>query len=321
MSTQIFPSLPGLGWSVKRTPQWKTRVQESISGKETRIADWSFPRWQWELTFEFLRQAGANQQAQSFAGQTYSEFQLLAGFFNARQGMFDSFLYQDADDNAVTGQQFGTGDGTTTVFQLARAFGGFVEPILAPNSIANLYLAGAPIPSGGLLPPAAPALSQGTGGSLAAATYFAKITYVTASGETPPSPETSLAIAASNVLQVASPAAETGAIGYNVYAGTSAGGETLQNTSPIAIGVPWAEPTSGLVAGATPPLTNNTGWSLNAANGQITFSGAPLAGTAISADFSYFFRCRFVEDTMDFEKFMAALYSAKSVKFISLKGA
>ena len=83
MSTQLFPTLAGLGWSVKRRPVWSTRKQEAISGKRTHLADWSFPRWSWELTFEFLRQAGANQQAASFAGGTYGEFAALAGFFNS----------------------------------------------------------------------------------------------------------------------------------------------------------------------------------------------------------------------------------------------
>src|SRR5690349_2200264 len=105
MSTQTFPSLTGLGWSVKRTPLWKSRVQEAISGKATYLADWSFPKWQWEITFEFLRHAGTNQQVTNFQGQTYNEFQSLAGFFDSRQGKFDSSLYQDPDDNSSGADQ------------------------------------------------------------------------------------------------------------------------------------------------------------------------------------------------------------------------
>ena len=137
MSTQVFPSLPLIGWPVIRTPVWKSRVQESVSGKRTRIADWSFPRWRWELTFEGLRQG-------SLAGAAYTELAQLAGFLNSRQGMFDSFLYEDGDDKAVTGQVIGTGDGSNTLFQLVRAFGGFVEPILAPNAVTAVKLNGTP---------------------------------------------------------------------------------------------------------------------------------------------------------------------------------
>lgn len=135
MSNQVFPAFAGLGWSVTRTPSWKTRVQTSISGKETRIADWSYPRWQWDLTYDFLLQGTLNSQ-------TRADFANLAGFFNARQGMWDSFLYQDSDDNAVTGQVIGTGDGITATFQLIRTFGNFIEPVTAPNSVSSIYLGG-----------------------------------------------------------------------------------------------------------------------------------------------------------------------------------
>ena len=198
MSNTIFPALAGLGWTVKRTPLWKTRVQESISGKEVRIADWSFPRWQWQLAYEFLR-----------GDASHAEFQSLAGFFNQRQGMFDSFLYQDADDNAVMGQQLGIGDGAATAFQLVRPLGGFIEPIIAPNVVSSVYLAG--------------------------------------------------------VVQAPS------------------------------------------------------SYSVNAATGILTFTAAPGSGVAVAADFSFYFRCRFLEDSMDFEKFMRLLWQAKKVGFISLK--
>ena len=130
MSTAILPSLVGLGFDVVRTPQWDTVVQESLSGKETRIARQTYPRWKWELSYNILRSG------------SYGELQQLAGFFNSRQGKFDSFLYQDADDNSVTGQQIAVGDGVTTSFQLVRSFGGFVEPMLAPNVVSNVYING-----------------------------------------------------------------------------------------------------------------------------------------------------------------------------------
>lgn len=132
MSTQVLPSLLGLGFPVTRAPVFATRVQTSISGKEVRIADQVYPRYKWTVDFNFLR---ANALA---------EFQSLIGFFNARQGQFDTFLYQDATDNAVTAQVIGTGDGSTQAFQLISTFGGYVQPILAPNTggTINIYLNG-----------------------------------------------------------------------------------------------------------------------------------------------------------------------------------
>lgn len=135
MSNAIFPALVGLGWNVAREPVWQTRRRRAVSGKELRIADWSYPIWRWRLAYDVLRSDAVNL-----------EWQTLAAFFNARQGGFDSFLYADADDNAVTDQAIGTGDGATAIFQLVRTLTGigasFVEPIIAPNVVTNVKING-----------------------------------------------------------------------------------------------------------------------------------------------------------------------------------
>jgi hypothetical protein len=117
-------------------------------------------------------------------------------------------------------------------------------------------LLGAPSQAGTAPPVAAPVLSKVAGGTLAATTYFVRATYVTASGETAASLESSLAVAANNLLQVASPPIDilSAAIGWNVYVSTSAGAETLQNGgTPIAIGTAWTEPLSSAIVGAALP--------------------------------------------------------------------
>ncbi len=217
MSSAVFPALIGQGWSVTREPLWQTRVQQSISGKETRLADWSYPRWEWGLTYDVLRQG-------AIGGAVYAEFAQLAGFFNARQGQFDTFLYEDADDNAVAGQAIAIGDGTTSVFQLVRSFGNFIEPILAPNVGANVYLNGV---------------------------------------------------------------AQTPETAWNM---TGWGGTFL-------IG----------------------GGASTEAVGSLNFLTAPASGVSITADFSYYFPCRFGVDNLSFEKFMAALYALKKITFRSVK--
>lgn len=110
--------------------------------------------------------------------------------------------------------------------------------------------------------PAAPVLSQVTGGALGGATYFAKVTLVSPSGETTLSTEASLAVAAGGLLQVGAPAAAGNAIGWNLYAATSSGAEVLQNAAPLALGTGWTEPATGLVSGASPPSVNTTGWDV-----------------------------------------------------------
>jgi uncharacterized protein (TIGR02217 family) len=128
MSNSIFPVLPGLGWSVKKTPSFKTMSQEVASGKEIRLAMMTYPIWTFGLTYEVLR--GANG---------FSEVQTLAGFFCEMLGCYDSFLFDDVSDNTATTVQFGVGDGVTTKFQLVRPIGGFAEPIQNLNGTPTIY--------------------------------------------------------------------------------------------------------------------------------------------------------------------------------------
>jgi YD repeat-containing protein len=107
--------------------------------------------------------------------------------------------------------------------------------------------------------PAAPTLSQTSGGTMPATTYYVKIAYVFGGPAGPSSAESSLAVSANKLLQVGSPASASGATGYNVYVATASGNEILQNTSPVALGTTWTEPTSGLVTGTTPALNNGVG--------------------------------------------------------------
>lgn len=128
MSSSVFPALAGLTWGTKKSPIWNTRIQTSISGRETRIQLASLPRWRWTLNYEFLRAA------------TPFEYQQLADFFNSRAGAWDSFLYSDPTDNSVTDMNFGTGDAVTTAFQIGRRLqtGGLLEPIYNVNALTNI---------------------------------------------------------------------------------------------------------------------------------------------------------------------------------------
>ena len=195
----IFPALPGLTWSVTKTPTFQTRIQRAVSGRELRALDYPYPLWQFALVYDFLRD---NPQA------GYDELRTLLGFFMLCQGAYGTFLFQDPSDFQVAGQQIGTGDASRTVFQLQRAMGamlpggGFLEPITAPNVVSTIYLNG---------------ITQ------APATY-----------------------------------------------------------------------------------------SVDPATGLVTFDTAPGSGLIITADFTYYFRCRFIDDKYDFENFMRHLWQLKS---------
>lgn len=202
----IFPSLPGLAWSVTKSPTFQTRIQRAVSGRELRALDYPYPLWQFTLVFNFLRDNPS-------AG--YDELRTLMGFFLSCQGAYGTFLFRDLSDYQVAGQSLGTGDSSTTAFQLQRAMGttlaggGFIEPIVAPNVVSALYFDG---------------ITQ-----------------------------------------------------------------------------------------------NPAGYSVDPDTGIVTFETPPPTGLEITADFSYWFRCRFVDDSYDFENFMYRLWQLKKLTFISVR--
>lgn len=120
MDNAVFPTFPGLKWGRKKTAVWSTGTQKSASGREFRTAYYTYPQWRFSLSFEVLRTKAS-----------VNELEKLAGFFNARKGSFESFLYEDPADNAVTDQPVGNTVQGVARYQLVRSMGGFIEPVSA----------------------------------------------------------------------------------------------------------------------------------------------------------------------------------------------
>jgi uncharacterized protein (TIGR02217 family) len=201
MTAAIFPAMPGLKWGTVKTPMWSTGIQKAASGRELRADFYSFPRYKISLGYEVLR-SGA-----------LAELQTMVGFFNARRGSFESFLYLDPEDNAVVNQPFGIGVAGQTQYQLVRAYGGHVEPVLAPQLVVH----------GGAGP----------------------------------------------VVMV----------------------DGVAQASAVTVGP----------------------------DGSVTFASAPSAGAVLSWSGSYYWRCRFMQDSADFERFLYQLWALKKIELITLK--
>ena len=204
--TAIFPALPGLGWSVRKTPRFATRIQRAVSGRELRVLDQPNPIWSWTLTYEILRDKN-DLRAATGPGAGYDELRTLMGFFLQQQGAFQPFLYDDPTDDQVAAQALGTGNGSATAFQLVRAMAGFAEPVTAPNVVSAIYFNG------------------------------------------------------------------------------------IRQSS--------------------------SGYSIDGNTGLVSFVSPPPAGQLVAADFTYYFRVRFGDDSADFENFLYQLWSLKQVKFQS----
>lgn len=125
--------------------------------------------------------------------------------------------------------------------------------ILIPKSLYN------PAHYAVIAAPATPTTGTTIGGALGLFTYYVKITYIDSTGESIASAEATQIVPALSILTVTSPVASGAATGWNVYVSISSGAETLQNSSALAIGTNWTEPTTGLVSGAALPTINTTG--------------------------------------------------------------
>jgi uncharacterized protein (TIGR02217 family) len=132
MGNSVFPTLPGLAWGTQVTPSFSTAVKRAVSGRELRVAYAAYPLWKISLSFEFLRD-----------GNRGADLDTLVGMFLQVKGQYDSFLFTLPTDNSVTSQNFGTGDGVTTAFQLRRSFGqggfSFQEPVQNLNGNPSIY--------------------------------------------------------------------------------------------------------------------------------------------------------------------------------------
>ena len=131
----VFPFLAGQGFLEQKNPIWSTSNSTSVSGVDRPRALWSYPKWKFKVGYEVLRDDA-----------TRLELQRLVTFFNAHLGSTQAFFYLDRNDFSVTGNQFGTGDGTTTSFQAMRTttIGGlsFAEPVRGFNGAPTVYVNG-----------------------------------------------------------------------------------------------------------------------------------------------------------------------------------
>ena len=121
MSDLLFPTLRGLQYPIYKTPTWNTIKSRTATGLPTYLQMYTYPWYSFKLSFSYL-------------GDTNSEsddIHTLVGFYNRVGGAGQSFLFADPlfEDNFVSNQTFGTGDGSSTKFQLTRVYGEFAEPV------------------------------------------------------------------------------------------------------------------------------------------------------------------------------------------------
>ena len=91
----LFPTFKGIDVAVKRSEIYSTLIQAGATGKEQRASFQSTPRYQFELTFNFLRQTGYSTNTVS------DELATLQAFFESVLGQFGTFTFTDPVDSTV----------------------------------------------------------------------------------------------------------------------------------------------------------------------------------------------------------------------------
>ena len=305
MSNVLFPTLAGLGWSVLKAPKWSTKVQTATSGKELRTSLFSYPLYNITLILETMRDGFVPP------GFTYSEIQTIIGFFNARQGSYDNFLYIDPTDYAATTQQFGTGNVTSGMLCTLSGTTMTITTIPSSGTVqANMVVTGGSIPAGTTIL----ALTSGTWGGLNS-TYTLSASSGSSSGTAVTASQNLFSLARNYggfLEPVMNPA---GASGFPVVPLYNSGLPISAANLPLGTGVaPKIYVGASLQALGTAYTMDTTG--------DVTFLSGyyPALGANVNWSGNFLYRCRFVKDDTEFENFMYNIWKASKVEMIGCLG-
>ena len=137
MSLPIMPPMPlSMAAGLKKSPRFNTLRQKGTAGVNAAVALMPYPCWDFEWSLDNI--VGRELLPTSVVAQFF-------GTYMATAGGAGLFLFSDPVDNAVTGAQFGTGDGTSTKFQLSRNIYGAVDIIQNLNETGGapqIYVGG-----------------------------------------------------------------------------------------------------------------------------------------------------------------------------------
>jgi uncharacterized protein (TIGR02217 family) len=92
-------------------PSFRNVIQEAISGNEQRFSQWTHCRGVGDLSYGLLTSADPT-----------GDFAAILAMWRAHFGSLYPFRFRDWSDYLATDETFGTGDGSTTQFQLVKTY-------------------------------------------------------------------------------------------------------------------------------------------------------------------------------------------------------
>lgn len=298
VATIVFPSLRGgLKWDRGKSPSFNNARREMTSGRRSVTPFMVYPRWNFELSYDVLPDQGL-----SGLNNTLATLQEITDLYKQTQGGAVTFLYQDPEDFHVVGGTIATADGVTLQWPFfAAVMSNTLEPagqidlsLLATfaSTAVNATTDAINIPGHGMTAGQYPPMFiANTGGSLP-------------TGLAASTPYWPIVVDADHIKLAASEADALSATAIDITAAGS-GTDTLSKGYAIYDNGAIVNPGSGLSAvGLTLP-------------NQLVFATAPTSGHAITADFDYYFVCRFDDDKLELNEFVSKLFDLQKLNFSS----
>lgn len=296
-------------WDVKRVPTFSNQRQQTVSGRTLVVKYWINPLWQWELTYENITDNPSSANPYYTVPISATDMEILVGFYCGMQGQGNEFAFQPPD--SIRGGSFTITSASALTANIA------VLGINPAISVGRLRMGDGIHISG-----------------LSTATYLNGQNGVVIGRNDNP---------LINTVTLSIPTSGTHAAVTD--SGTAVGGQILGNPDingnvevvntigsyPFSI-----TPAPTMVAAKEsvqlidlPTLTVyggnganlNANYTVAAANTIAGYEGLVLqfGGFSVTAPlmatFTYFYICRFTEDTQEYDNFMAMLWKCSSVKF------
>lgn len=137
MSFPVAPSFPlSMAKGLHKSPNFSgTVLQKTAAGIGSAVSLKPYATWDFEFGMDSVQ---GNESAAS------SVVALFFSLLGATMGGANLFLFTDPQDHSVTNMHFGTGNGTTTAFQLSREIGSpvMVDVIQNVNGSPEIFVNG-----------------------------------------------------------------------------------------------------------------------------------------------------------------------------------
>lgn len=320
ISIPIFPTLvPGQSytqpsrplrypsWNIKKKANFSNEKQQTVSGRVYVVSYWTNPLWDWELTYESIRDDPNNPNPFYTAPIPATDLELLEAFYCAMKGQGGEFAYQPPD--SLRGGSF---TATSVIVSVANIAVIGINPAV---SVSRLRLGDGLHCSGFST---ATYLNGGNGTVISRDVINNKVTLsISTSG-------THAFVSDTGTLVGGQPLLATDVNDNTEVVNTIGSYPTTIAASPTVNIVTEPVQLADFTGAIAYCNGTSVGYTLNQPNTVAPYSGyvlhfASAPSTPITLAYQYYYLCRFSEDTQEYDNFMAMLWSCNSVKISQVR--